>query len=91
LQILDRLENLYAYGFLRDNIKIANLCWGRYCSRDIIDKELIYLIDFGSLSSYDYPVCEIKGNNKFVLEYKTYKKEKINEIYGTPNIWIKVS
>lgn len=58
---------------------------GSYFCREIINKEIIYLIDFGSVSTYDYPVYEIRGNNKFILEFQNYKKEKINAILSTPH------
>ena len=74
MQILDRLEKLHSFGFLHNDIKITNLCWGSYYCGDIINKDIIYLIDFGSVSTFQYPELEIKGNNKFVLEIKNFKK-----------------
>mgnify|MGYP002624899847 CR=1 FL=1 len=47
LEIIERLESLHKHNIVHNDIKPANLCWGKFHRSSIINKNTIYCIDLG--------------------------------------------
>ena len=83
IQTLKRLKNLHQLGFLHNDINMQNITWGCFCSGKLIQRETINLIDFGLSSRYIYPIYDKKLDQKNIIGYGTYQKEKIKTLHGT--------
>lgn len=59
IQLIDRLQALWYYGFLHRDIKLSNIAFGK----DKDDEHTIYLFDFGE--STTYPAYDRKGTPAF--------------------------
>lgn len=62
IECLKRLKELHNSGILHIDINMQNLSWGKFISGKLIEKETIYLIDFGACSKYIYPIYDKNGN-----------------------------
>lgn len=73
INLIHILEKIHSRGIIHNDIKPANLCWGRFNKGNLIDLELFFLIDFGYAIKYDIPntstkKSKYKNNLEFPLD-----------------------
>lgn len=83
LGVMKRLETFHNYGFLHNDLKLENLSWGTYKNGLIINKNIINLLDFGSVSTFIKPIYETNKGSNILIGYENFKKEKVHYITGT--------
>lgn len=54
IKILKKLKSLHSIGFLHNDLKPSNLCWGKFHNVKLSDINDIFLIDFDLCTKYRF-------------------------------------
>ena len=85
LEIIERLESLHKYNIVHNNIKPANLCWGKFLRSSIINKNTIYFIDLRLANNIkEWQLKYNPENNYESLEFIHYEQKENKSHPGTP-------
>lgn len=82
IEIIRRLDSLHKFGILHNDLKPSNFSWGIFKNGEIINKNEIFLIDFGLASRYRFLIEneneEKDGNSTKIFDDKSLITNRVS-------------
>ena len=80
MNLINLLEKIHLKGIIHNDVKPANICWGKFSNGNLINTDIFYLTDFGYSKIYNPTIIKLK-NKDYTKNLVLTDSKKLNDAF----------